>query len=366
MFIEQIDKNVLTKLLQTVIGVVERKQPLPIFSYVLIESNGEELKLIATDSELQIEASNLLSSEPFSFTVSAKKFLDILRALPDDVPLSIKKEEEKLQIKSKKARFNLQTLPAQNFPKIPEQSNQVGRFEIGQSVLKNLLGMVQYAMAQQNVRYYLNGMLMIVEGNTLKLVATDGHRLAFVSAQLEQSYEKIEAIIPRKTISELVKLLSSDGENLVTLNFGEKNIRIACGSVTLKTKTIDGKFPDYQRVIPSYQDYLIINRNDMLAALQRVSILSNEKIPGVRFLLEDNKMHIASSNAEQEEAEEILDVEFSGAPLDISFNVNYLVDVLHSIPGGNVKLSFGGQNGSLLITIPENDDFKYVVMPMRL
>lgn len=368
MFIDKIEKEKLLKPLQMISGVVERKQPLPILSNILIEKDGVDFRFVATDLEIQISThlnsiDQSLTNE--SLTVNAKKLQDILRVLPEGSKISIDIQEDKLQIKTGKSRFNLQTLPAQDFPQISDQINQAEKIQISEGVFKKLLGTVQYAMAQQDIRYYLNGVLVIIEGTSLKLVATDGHRLAFTTADLDTSYPKQEAILPRKTINELYKLLS-DTEEKITFEFSENQVRISFSEVTITSKIIDGKFPDYGRVIPNYTNHLALKRLDLFHALQRAAILSNEKFRGVRLVLTEKNLRIISNNSEQEEAQEDIETNYHGIALDIGFNVNYLLDGLNNISAEIVDLSFGDPNSSILITEHDNDNFKYVVMPMRI
>ncbi len=367
MFIKQIDRNDLLKPLQAVVGIVERKQPLPILSNVLIKKNKDGAKFITTDLEIQIEAqlkAELDGSEG-SITISAKKLQEILRAIPDNSGVSLDDQENRLLVRANKSRFSLQTLPPQDFPMLTEQLANAAKIQIEQGVLRRLLGSVQYAMAQQDIRYYLNGVLLVVDGTAIKLIATDGHRLAFVSEALKDSHQKQEVILSRKTVNELLKLLV-DSEEPVELELAEKQVRISFADVVVTSKVIDGKFPDYNRVIPSHTNHLTLDRLTILQALQRAAILSNEKFRGVRLLLTEKNLRVISSNSEQEEAQEDIENNYSGAPLDIGFNVNYLLDGINNISSQTITLSFGDQNSSLLITIPEKSDYKYVVMPMRI
>lgn len=367
MFIEKIDKEVLLKPLQTVVGIVERKQPLPILSNVLIEKGNSTIKLVATDLEIQISTQQQIeiNSENGAVTVSAKKLQEILKILPEQSKISLDIQENKLLIRSNKSRFSLQTLPAQDFPVVTDQLENVSKIGLKQGLLKKLLGLVQYAMAQQDIRYYLNGVLLVIEGEQIRLIATDGHRLAFVSSKLEHSYTKHEVILSRKTVNELSKLLS-DSEEEITLELAEKQVRLTFDDVVLTSKVIDGKFPDYERVIPNYTNHLLLDRITILQALQRAAILSNEKFRGVRFVLTEKNLRIISSNSEQEEAQEDIENDYHGPALDIGFNVNYLLDGLNNTPAQIVTFSFGDPNSSILITVPEENEFKYVVMPMRI
>lgn len=368
MFIEKIEKNVLLKPLQTVIGIVERKQPLPILSNVLIEKNGNALRFVATDLEIQIATQFTYTNQAApdaSITVAAKKLQDILKVLPDDSKVSLDIKDNRLIVKVNKSRFSLQTLPAQDFPKVLEKTEYAEKVQVAQNQLKKLLSMVQYAMAQQDIRYYLNGVLVVIDGEYLKLIATDGHRLAFTSTKLDKVYAKREVILPRKTVNELVKLLA-DTEEKITFELAENQVKITFSDITLTSKVIDGKFPDYDRVVPNYTNHLTLDRIVILQALQRAAILSNEKFRGVRFVLTEKNLRIVSNNSEQEEAQEDMETDYHGEALDIGFNVNYLLDGLNSAASQTITFSFGDPNSSILITVPGNEEFKYVVMPMRI
>lgn len=368
MFIESIEKETLLKPLQTVIGIVERKQPLPILSNVLIERDDACIRFVATDMEIQITTAIGFEGKAGtaqSITVAAKKLQEILRVVPDNSKIALEVQDSRLNVKVNKSRFTLQTLPAQDFPLLTEQLQNSTTVQIEQKALKKLLGSVQYAMAQQDIRYYLNGVLLIIDGDFIKLVATDGHRLAFTSAKLDSPHNKCEVILSRKTVNELFKLLSDSDEKII-LEIAEKQVRISFGEITLTSKVIDGKFPDYERVIPNYANHLTLDRLAILQALQRAAILSNEKFRGVRFVLTEKNLRIVSSNSEQEEAQEDIENEYHGPALDIGFNVNYLLDGLSNTNSQAITFSFGDSNSSILITMPGNDDFKYVVMPMRI
>jgi len=368
MFIENIDKDILLKPLHIVTGIVERKQPLPILSNVLIEKIDSRLCFVATDLEIQITTQltgiNQTGTDA-AITVAAKKLQEILKVVPDGSKVTLDIQDSRLQVKVNKSRFSLQTLPAQDFPKIMEQLESAEKIEIEQGQLKKLFGMVQYAMAQQDIRYYLNGVLLVIDGAFLKLIATDGHRLAFTSSKLDKEYAKIEVILPRKTVNELTKLLG-DNEEKILFELAENQVRMTFSDIVLTSKVIDGKFPDYERVIPNYTNHLTMNRLAILQALQRAAILSNEKFRGVRFVLTEKNLRIISSNSEQEEAQEDMETDYHGTALDIGFNVNYLLDGLNNATAQTVTFSFGDPNSSILITVPGNEEFKYVVMPMLI
>lgn len=368
MFIKKIDKDVLLKPLQTVIGIVERKQPLPILSNVLIEKIGATLRFVATDLEIQI-ATQINDPDQEgpdeSITVSAKKLQEILRVLPEENKVSLEIQDSRLQVKAHKSKFSLQTLPSKDFPKVPEHFEQSEKIQLKQAQLKKLFGMVQYAMAQQDIRYYLNGVLLVIDGAEIKLVATDGHRLAFTKTRLDKAYPKTEVILPRKAVGELVKLLG-ETEDDIFIELAENQVRITFSDIIITSKIIDGKFPDYDRVIPIYTNHLALDRLVILQALQRAAILSNEKFRGVRFILTEKNLRVISSNSEQEEAQEDIETDYHGAALDIGFNVNYLLDGLNNTTASTVVFSFGDPNSSILITVLGDDEFKYVVMPMRI
>ncbi|MFZ1585937.1 MAG: DNA polymerase III subunit beta [Saprospiraceae bacterium] len=368
MFIEKIEKDNLLNPLQKIIGIVERKQPLPILSNVLIQKTGSNIHFVATDLEIQIATQfidvNQIGPDT-AITVAAKKLQEILKVLPEGSKVTLDVNENRLLVKVNKSKFTLQTLPAQDFPKVLEQLEQAVKVQIEQDKLKKLLGMVQYAMAQQDIRYYLNGVLLVIDGHFLKLIATDGHRLAYIVTKLDQEYPKREIILPRKTVNELIKLLA-ETEEKITFELAENQVRMTFSNIVLISKVIDGKFPDYERVIPNYTNQLTLNRIEILQALQRAAILSNEKFRGVRFVLTEKNLRIISNNSEQEEAQEDMEINYQGIALDVGFNVNYLMDGLNNATTQTVIFSFGDANSSILITIPGNEEFKYVVMPMRI
>jgi len=354
--------------LSAVSGIIERRHTLPILSNVLIERRAGALSFLATDIEMQITTLSAAdpAGESRSVTVGARKLVDILRALPDNTEVTLQQQEKRLLVKAGKGRFMLQTLPADDFPRLAKPAGDVARFSLPQKALRRLLGLVQYSMAQQDIRYYLNGLLMVVEDQTLKLVATDGHRLAFASMSLEAKLPRQEVIVPRKTVLELGKLLS-DGDAECRIEVSATQASFAFDNVELVSKLIDGKFPDYTRVIPSgHKNRLSIGRELLRQTLMRVAILSNEKFRGVRWVLTDGSLKVVSSNTEQEEAEETLEADYAGDALDIGFNVNYLLDVLNNVAGTDVECKFGDSASSALLSFPSEAEFKYVVMPMRI
>ena len=356
--------------LQTVSGIVERRHTLPILSNVMIERIGERVSLLATDLEIQVTTSfdaPHKKSEDCRITTSARKLQDILRALPEQAEITLELQQNRLQVKAAKSSFVLQTLPAEDFPRLTSTVDQATEIVLSQKALRSLLLLVQYAMAQQDIRYYLNGMLLVAEGTTLRAVATDGHRLAYAALEFKGKAKHQEIIIPRKAIQELVRLLAtSDDEVQVIVSAAQVAFRF--GATDLVTKVIDGKFPDYVRVIPSgYTKQFTLERNILQAALQRVAILSSEKFHGVRWTLSgEGQLRISCTNTQQEEASEELDISYKGEALDIGFNVTYILDALSNLGGDKVVCSFGDANSSMLITVPKDENFRYVVMPMRI
>ena len=354
--------------LQCVSGIVERKHTLAILSNVLIEKLGDQLTWLATDIEMQIrtQAGGVGGAEDAAVTVGARKLQDILRSLPEGASVSVFLEDRKLTIKSGRSRFNLQTLPAQDYPRMVQPSGEGVRLQIPQKSLKKLFSQVQFAMAQQDIRYYLNGLLLVASESDLKAVATDGHRLAFASIALDHSVAPIDAILPRKTVLELSRLLS-DSDDPVEINLSGNQVMFRFGGIELISRLIDGKFPDFERVIPkNHTKILTLPRIKLLQSLQRAAILSNEKLRGVRFLLSQGSLKIVSANTEQEEAEEDIELGYDGEPVEISFNVTYLLEVLMNLTDENVECRLQDGSASALITLPGNERFKYVVMPMRI
>jgi len=356
--------------LQAVCGIVEKRHTLPILSNVLIEKSGGRLTLLATDVEMQIRTwTPSEGSEQVSVTVAARKLQDILRSLPESAEVSLNLDERRLQLKAGKSRFNLQTLPAEDFPRMAEAAGKMTSLKLTQKRFKRLLGYVQYAMAQQDIRYYLNGLLLVAQGGELRLVATDGHRLAYASESMggeTGEQERVEAILPRKTVLELSRQLADNDEGL-EIALTPTQARFSFGNVEFVSKLIDGKFPDYERVIPQNQNKLVLLDRAMFQhSLQRAAILTNEKFRGVRLVLASGSLRIISSNAENEEAQEEIEIDYAGEDLDVGFNVNYLLDVLNNVGAEKIEIRLADSNSSALMTLPDNDRFKYVVMPMRI
>ncbi len=367
MILIETDRDSLLKPLTAVSGIVERRHTLPILSNVLIEHKGEKISFMATDLEIQITtvARCKGAGEETAITTSARKLQEILRALPEKANVQLEHKDNRLQVKAGKSRFSLQTLPAEDFPKYTQGTIQYQE-KIKQKELKRILGLVQYAMAQQDIRYYLNGMLMVVEEDGLKVVATDGHRLGFASMKQKQKNGRQEIILPRKAVIEVARLLTDTDEE-ASIEITANQVKFSFSNIEIVTKVVDGKFPDYARVIPTNnQKHIQIPRAVLQQALQRMAILANEKFRGVRCVLTDKSLRIICTNNEQEEAQEELEVDYEGEALDIGFNISYLLDVLNNLDCEEVCCAFGDANSSALITIPGNDSFKYVVMPMRI
>jgi DNA polymerase-3 subunit beta len=298
--------------------------------------------------------------------VGARKLIDILRTMPADQTVSIESTQNKLVLKGGKSRFTLQTLPAEDFPLVQEAPSFGPTFSVPQKTLKDLMGQVSFAMAVHDIRYYLNGILFVAEGKQLSLVATDGHRLAFASATLDVEVPRQEVILPRKTVLELQRLLS-DADGAIEMRFATNQAKFSFGAMEFVTKLVEGKFPDYNRVIPkNHRNHITLGRVPLLACLQRTAILTSEKFKGVRLNVEPGLLRVASNNAEQEEAVDELDIDYGGDAIEIGFNVTYLIDALSNMSQDMIKLELQDSNNSALLTNPENNSFKYVVMPMRI
>ena len=354
--------------LQSVAGIVERRHTLPILANVLIRKTGASLQLTASDLEIQIRTTAELQGDTgdFTTTVGARKLIDILRTMPADQTVSLESNASKVILKGGKSKFTLQTLPAEDFPLVQEAANFGPMFSVPQKTLKDLLSQVAFAMAVHDIRYYLNGILFVAEGRQLSLVATDGHRLAFASATLDIEVPRQEVILPRKTVLELQRLLS-DAEGAIDMQFANNQAKFSFGGMEFVTKLVEGKFPDYNRVIPkNHRNSITLGRAALLATLQRTAILTSDKFKGVRLSVEPGCLRVASNNAEQEEAVDELDIDYGGDAIEIGFNVTYLIDALSNMGQDMVKLELSDGNSSALFTIPDNATFKYVVMPMRI
>ncbi len=361
-----IDRDVLLPVLQTVSGVVDRRQTLPILSNLLFSFESGSMSVTATDMEVELIVKIEVDIEQTGeLTVPARKLLDICRALPQESKLQFEAKNDRVLIKSGKSRFTLATLPAPEYPVIDITENTTN-FTIKQKELDQLLSNTQFAMAQQDVRYYLNGLLLEITADKLRAVATDGHRLALDETTIKAEIsDPIQIIVPRKGITELTRLLQDDSE--IEIEVSTNHIRIKNAGSCFTSKLIDGRFPDYKRVIPELSETAVISdREELKSSLTRASILSNEKYRGVRIMLNPNSLRALAHNPEQEEAEEELEVQYEGEELEIGFNVSYLLDTLSIIKSEKVKLSVLDANSSCLILPEDESNSQYVVMPMRL
>lgn len=348
-------------------NVVERRQTLPILANVLMQVERGSITFVATDLEVELKTRIKATTEENSeFTLPARKFIDICKALPEDAKIDISIEGEKAVIRSGRGRYTLGILPANDYPTIePASSTQTLRIREGE--LKTLLEQTQFAMAQQDVRYYLNGLLLEAVPGRIRAVTTDGHRLALSEiAYKEQINSEIQVIVPRKAVLELNRLLAHSDQD-ITLETSNSQIQIHLGSTSFTSKLIDGRYPDYNRVLPSGNTYdLIGDKQQLRHALSRAAILSNEKYRGITFMASNNLLQLKAHNPEQDEAEEELEVVYSGPEINIGFNVGYLIDILGVLEGDSVCVSLIDGNSSSLITSTSSDAAKYVVMPMRI
>jgi DNA polymerase-3 subunit beta len=363
-----ISREALLKPLQLVAGVVERRQTLPVLSNVLVSLHEGQLSLTGTDLEVELVGRVAVDDEvqPGDVTVPARKLLDIVKSLPDSSKIDFSLDNQKVTIKSGRSRFTLTTLPASEFPNVEDSPNTLG-FALQQKQLKRLIDAVSFSMAQQDVRYYLNGMLLEITPDFVRTVATDGHRLALctLNTPVEGATAR-QSILPRKGVMELVRFLA-DSEQPVKVMLGSNHLRAQTDDFTFTTKLVDGKFPDYERVLPRSGNNLIhAERNELRQAFSRASILSNEKYRGVRLILEVDQLMLVANNPEQEEAEETVTVDYKGSPFEIGFNVSYLVDVLNALSSDTVRISLADANSSALVESADGSDAVYVVMPMRL
>lgn len=363
-----VTRDAILRPLQLVAGVVEKRQTLPALGNVLIVLDGTELSLTGTDLEVEIIAKIQLEKEGSSgeITVPAKKFLDIVRSLTETSVIEFAYHEQKVTVKSGRSRFILSCLPASEFPAIELGQNELS-FVCEQAEIKRLIDRTSFAMAQQDVRYYLNGMLLELRNEALRAVATDGHRLAMCTRPVNLSVDAVtQAILPRKGVIELSRLLSDSDDN-IELVIGNNHLRAITEKVVFTSKLVDGKFPDYERVLPRNGDKVVLgNREELRQAFARTSILSNEKYRGVRFVVTKDLVTITANNPEQEEAEEQVVVEYDSDTIEVGFNVSYLLDITNVISTDNLKITLIDSNSSALVEEPEQSDSIYVVMPMRL
>ncbi|EGQ8023649.1 DNA polymerase III subunit beta [Vibrio vulnificus] len=355
------------KPLQQVSGALGGRPTLPILGNLLINVENGQLSMTATDLEVELISKVTLEGEfeAGSITVPSRKFLDICRGLPDDAVITFVLEGDRVQVRSGRSRFSLATLPANDFPNIEDWQSEV-EVSLTQGELRALIEKTQFSMANQDVRYYLNGMLFEIEGSTLRSVATDGHRMAVAQAPLSADFAQKQIIVPRKGVQELVKLLDTP-EQPVTLQIGSSNLRAEVNDFVFTSKLVDGRFPDYRRVLPLHTTKTLeASCDELRQAFSRAAILSNEKFRGVRVNLAGTEMRITANNPEQEEAEEMLDVSFEGEAIEIGFNVSYVLDVLNTLRCEQVRISMSDANASALVENVDDDSAMYVVMPIRL
>lgn len=362
-----VEREQLLKPLQQVSSPLGGRPTLPILGNLLLQVSEDRLRLTGTDLEMEMVAQVALSAahEPGATTVPARKFFDICRGLPEGAEIAVTLEGERMLIRSGRSRYSLSTLPASDFPNLDDWQSEV-EFTLSQSILKRLIESTQFSMAHQDVRYYLNGMLFETEGEELRTVATDGHRLAVCAMSVAEALPSHSVIVPRKGVMELVRMLDG-GENPVKLQIGSNNIRASVGDYIFTSKLVDGRFPDYRRVLPKNPDKTLEAGCDVLKqAFARAAILSNEKFRGVRLYLSANQLKITANNPEQEEAEEILDVTYQGSEMEIGFNVSYVLDVLNALKCEEVRLLLSDGVSSVQIEDSASQAAAYVVMPMRL
>ena len=363
-----ITREQLLKPLQQVCGVLSNRPTLPVIGNILLEIQGNQLSMTGTD--LEVELTTLATLEQAvefegKFTIPAKKFLDICRSLPEDSMISVQFEEDRALVRAARSKFNLATLPASDYPNLMDWKPEVD-FTIDQSTLARLIDATQFSMANQDARYFLNGMKFETEGNLLRTVATDGHRLAVCTISLEQELQNHSVILPRKGVLELVRLLETSDEP-ARLQIGTNNLRIHLKNIVFTSKLIDGRFPDYRRVLPRNATKIVEGSWEILKqAFVRASILSNERVRSVRLNLSENQLKITASNTEHEEAEEIVDVNYNGEELEVGFNVTYILDVLNALKCNQVRMRLTDASSSCLIENCEDSSSEYVIMPMRL
>ncbi len=359
------ERESLLAALQSVIGVVERRQTMPILANLLLSAEQGRLSMTATDLEVELVASAAIKSGADGrLTLPGRKLLDICRSLPEGVTLTVTQDGDRVTLKAGKSRFVLATLPAADFPVIDELAQQQA-LKLAQADLRRLLDKTHFSMAQQDVRYYLNGMLLETDGKMLRTVATDGHRLALCEMDLPTKGGSQQVIIPRKGVLELQRLLGTEGD--VSITIGSNHIRAQIGDVRFTSKLIDGRFPEYGRVIPAAPPKAVVADREVLrSALQRTAILANEKYRGIRLALKKNSLTLQAHNPEQEEAEEQVEVDYQGDELEVGFNVGYLLDALAAVDGAEVEIGVTDGNSSCLVRAPGATSARYVVMPMRL
>lgn len=363
----EISRENLLSGLQKIIGVIERRQTLPVLSNVLFQITGEELKLTGTDLEIQLVArTSLLEGSDGEITVPARKLLDICKLLPEGCKIKFESTDGKIKVSSGRSRFTLSTLPASDFPAF-DSSQCETELSINANQLKKTIDKTGFCMAQQDVRYYLNGLMIESDGSLLRAVSSDGHRLALHEEALDQKQNEFKQIIlPRKGVVELFRLLS-DSDEEVKLQLSSNSIRIVLGDLIFSAKLIDGRFPDYKRVFPDVDNKaIILDKQEIKLALSRVAILSNEKYKGIRLDISENCLKLEAHNPEHEEADEIIEIHYAEEPVVIGFNGSYMLDAISNVDTENVKISFSDTNSSCLIEDIDDSSTKFIVMPMRL
>ncbi|MCU7935975.1 MAG: DNA polymerase III subunit beta [Candidatus Thiodiazotropha sp. (ex Dulcina madagascariensis)] len=361
------DREKLLESLQKITGVVERRQTLPILANILVNAANDHIQLTATDLEVELKTESSAECDgEADFTLPARKLLDICKALPESASVTLDVSDDKVKLRSGRSRFTLSLLPARDYPVIePTPSNDI--LTIKESVLHRLIEKTQFAMAQQDVRYYLNGMLLEIGQGDIRTVATDGHRLAMSQSQgCVKDDINLQVILPRKAVIELGRLLG-DNDNEIKIELSNSYVRVLLDNAVFTSKLIDGRFPEYQRVMPSGTDKEVeADKNTLRHSLTRASILSNEKYRGIHFHLRPNQLQLQAHNPEQEESEEELEVSYQGEELKIGFNVSYLLDAISAINEDNIIIELKDTNSSALIYGKNDRDSKYVVMPMRI
>lgn len=362
-----ISRESLLKPLQQVCGVLTSRPTMPVLNNVLLKIQGNQLSITGTDLEVELSTQTTLISatEDGVYTIPGKKLLDLCRSFPEDAEITVSFEEERAVIRSGRIKFALSTLPAEEYPNLADWQSEV-EFNIPQNRLHHLIDATQFSMANQDARYFLNGMKFETEGNLLRSVATDGHRLAVCTIALEQELPNHAVIVPRKGVLELLRLLTNS-DNPTLVQIGTNNLRVNLGEITFTSKLIDGRYPDYRRVLPRNATHIIEGNWEVLrSAFARMAILSNDKVKAVRLLISENQLKITATNQEQEVAEEIVDVTYQGEDMEVGFNVAYLLDVMNALKCQQVRFRLTDATSSCLIENIEDDSAEYVIMPMRI
>lgn len=362
-----VSKENLLKPLQQVCGVLSNRPNIPVLNNVLLQIRGNQLTITGTDLEVELSTTAQLDNDANGdVTIPAKKFLDICRSLHENAIINVDFEEDRAIIRSERTKFNLATFPAEEYPNLTDWQSEVD-FTVSQANLRRLIDATQFSMANNDARYFLNGMKFETEGNLLRTVATDGHRLAVCTIELEQDLQNHAVILPRKGVLELARLLDANSEIPARVQIGTNNLRVQLGSIIFTSKLIDGRFPDYRRVLPRNADRILeADWESLKQAFVRASILSSDKVRTVRLELANNQLKITARNPEQEEAEEIIDVNYSSEAMEIGFNVSYVLDVLNAIKSQRVRIRFTDASSSCLVEDIADNSAEYVIMPMKL